>query len=190
MSDVEHIEEWKGQDVVDPAGEKLGKLDEVYFRGESEEAVFAAVKSGLRRKTHLAPLAGASFSRSHVRLAVGGEALSDAPPAPDDGVIRSDAGRTLAGHYGLDPATLDGPFEGAQAREERLEKAAEARERSRELEESAAERRAEAAEARRTQEQAGTQAVDADAAAEQARRDAALAAREAEDVERPPGSAA
>ena len=37
MIPVENIMEWRGQEVVDPSGDKLGKLEEVYFDGESDE---------------------------------------------------------------------------------------------------------------------------------------------------------
>ena len=35
MIPVENIADWRGQEVVDPNGEKLGKLEEIYFDGES-----------------------------------------------------------------------------------------------------------------------------------------------------------
>ena len=31
MINVEHIESWRGQQVLDPAGEQLGKLEEIYL---------------------------------------------------------------------------------------------------------------------------------------------------------------
>ena len=46
MIPVENITDWRGQDVLDAVGEKLGKLEEVYFDGETDEPTFAAVKSG------------------------------------------------------------------------------------------------------------------------------------------------
>ena len=46
MIPVENITDWRGQDVIDAVGEKLGKLEEVYFDGETDAPSFAAVKSG------------------------------------------------------------------------------------------------------------------------------------------------
>ena len=43
MIPVENITDWRGQDVVDPDGEKLGKLEQVYFDGETDDA-------GVRRR--------------------------------------------------------------------------------------------------------------------------------------------
>ena len=57
MIPVENITDWRGQDVVDPIGEKLGKLEEVYFDGETDEPAFAAVKTGLvSKRLTLVPL--------------------------------------------------------------------------------------------------------------------------------------
>ena len=64
---VENIGDWRGQDVVDPNGEKLGKLEEVYFDGETDEPAFVAVKTGLVSKSiTLVPL-GARERRTRLR---------------------------------------------------------------------------------------------------------------------------
>ena len=66
---VENIGEWRGQDVVDPNGDKLGKLEEVYYDGETDEPAFAAVKTGLVSKSiTLVPLERASVGRDFVRV--------------------------------------------------------------------------------------------------------------------------
>ena len=74
MVEIEQIEEWKGQDVVDRDGEKIGKLEDVYFEAGSRDAVFGCVKSGMFGRRHLlVPLAGASVSRElnrHLRVSV------------------------------------------------------------------------------------------------------------------------
>ena len=59
MIPVENITDWRGQDVVDAVGEKLGKLEEIYFDGETDEPVFAAVKSGRSQQEPHARAAGA-----------------------------------------------------------------------------------------------------------------------------------
>ena len=55
MIPVENIADWRGQEVVDPNGEKLGKLEEVYFDGETDEPV-------VRRRQDRARLASRSRS--------------------------------------------------------------------------------------------------------------------------------
>jgi sporulation protein YlmC with PRC-barrel domain len=187
MVQVERIDEWRGQEVVDSAGESLGKLEDVYFRGESDEAVIASVRSGrLLKRSHLVPLGGASFSRDYVRVTHGAGQVDDAPDPPDDGVVNAELAGRVAGHYGVEiPAEV---YEGSQARSDRLARATEARERAQEHEEAAGARLAEAEAARHQAEQLGHDATTAEAAAEDARRAAAEAHAEAEHVERPPGA--
>ena len=76
MLNVDQIEEWLGQEVLDADGERVGKLDEVFYSDGSGEAVFAAVKSGLLgRHSSTVPLAGASVGRDYVRLAFTAEQI-------------------------------------------------------------------------------------------------------------------
>jgi len=77
---VEELADWRGQDVVDEQGEKVGKLDEVLYDGESDDPSFAAVKSGTLSK-HLTyvPLLGASVGREYVRVRFGKDRLKKAP---------------------------------------------------------------------------------------------------------------
>jgi len=68
MLSIEQVEEWVGQEVVDVDGERVGKLDEVYYSTTTNEAVFAVVKSGLLgRHSSLVPLAGASVGREYLK---------------------------------------------------------------------------------------------------------------------------
>jgi hypothetical protein len=61
------LQEWIGDEVVDPAGEKLGKVAEVFYRGN--EPLVIEIRSGIAgRKHHLAELRGATVSKSHLRL--------------------------------------------------------------------------------------------------------------------------
>src|SRR4051812_23443710 len=103
MIPVENISDWRGQEVVDRTGEKLGKLEEVYFDGETDEAAFGAVKSGLVNKSiTLVPLARASVGRDSVRVAEGrGDVKRPRSFAPD--AERSLAEEAPASrHFGLD----------------------------------------------------------------------------------------
>src|SRR5690242_9799305 len=69
MIAVENIADWRGQEVVDPNGEKLGKLEEVYYDGETDEPSFIAVKTGLVSKSlTLVPLLRATVGRDYVRV--------------------------------------------------------------------------------------------------------------------------
>jgi PRC-barrel domain len=93
---VEELADWRSQDVVDEKGDKLGKLDDVLYDGESDHPAFAAVRSGTLSK-HLTyvPLVGASVGRDYVHVRFTKGALKDAPTfdtelqltADDEGAI-------------------------------------------------------------------------------------------------------
>jgi sporulation protein YlmC with PRC-barrel domain len=69
MIPVENITDWRGQEVVDRKGDKLGKVEDVYFDGETDEPAFISIKSGLVSKSlTLVPLAGASVGREYLRV--------------------------------------------------------------------------------------------------------------------------
>lgn len=145
--EIEQIEEWKGQDVVDCDGEKIGKLEDIYFEADSRTAVFGCVKTGmLGRRRLLVPFAGASLSRDHVRVAYPHDQVKDGPHAESGATLESATEQELARHYGLDltasAAGGERRYESASARAEREDRAREATQRAEELE-ALAERKAE-----------------------------------------------
>jgi hypothetical protein len=80
MFTVEDIKQWAGQDVVDAGGDKLGKLEEVYYDTESDVPAFAAVKTGMIGKhVSLVPLDGASVGQSYVRVTAAKGEFKKAP---------------------------------------------------------------------------------------------------------------
>ena len=137
--EIEQIEEWEGQDVVDCDGEKIGKLEDIYFEAGSREAVFGCVKSGMLGRRHfLVPLGNATVSRDHVRVAYHQDQVKDAPQAEPGATLGSGMEQELARHYGIEltapPAGAAGRYESASARAEREGRAREATERAEELE--------------------------------------------------------
>ena len=70
MVQVQRIEDWLGQQVVDRDGEDLGKLDDVFYDTESGAPVLISIKSGLLgRKSAVVPLDGATVDRDHLQVA-------------------------------------------------------------------------------------------------------------------------
>lgn len=175
MIGVERLADWIGRDVLDPDGEKIGKLDEVFLDGE--DPVVAEVKSGgLRRKAWLVPLDRATVGRDHLRVAHPAALVSDAPQRsgdhpPDDPTLRA-----VAAHFRLD-LRGEGTLEGSKARAARLAAAEAAERRARELEEEARRQDEQARQSGRASEaasaaheRAAAEAEAARAAAERARR--------------------
>lgn len=69
-----HLHDWIGTEVLDSSGEKLGKLEDIYFRGA--EALAVSIRSGLAgRKHHVAVLSGATVGRDSLQLDVASAAL-------------------------------------------------------------------------------------------------------------------
>jgi uncharacterized protein YrrD len=102
---VENIADWRGQDVVDDAGAKLGKLAEVYFDGETDRPVFAGVKSGLLSKSlTLVPFANASVGRDFVRVSHSKSEFKAAPSFDTDAELSLEDEAAAYRHYGLDYA--------------------------------------------------------------------------------------
>jgi sporulation protein YlmC with PRC-barrel domain len=103
MIPVENITEWRGQDVLDAVGEKLGKLEEIYFDGETDAPVFAAVKSGrLSKSLTLVPLEKASVGRDYVRVDRAKGEFKKAPSFDTDIELTLDDEASTYRHYGLE----------------------------------------------------------------------------------------
>lgn len=181
--EVEHIEEWKGQDVVDSDGAKIGKLEDVLFERGSRDPVFGCVKTGLfGRHLTLVPLAGASLSRDHVRVAHDKDQVKDGPRLEDDGTLSTEGVSALSEHYGIEPAGEHGQgplYETGGARAERLAAAEEAEARAAELEQLAERRASEAGDSERQAEEARKEAQRAEEERDRAQADAAQARSDA-----------
>src|SRR3954451_1016569 len=103
MIPVENIGDWRGQEVVDPNGEKLGKLEEVYYDGETDQPAFVAVKTGLVSKSlTLVPLDRASVGRDYVRVDRAKHEFKKAPSFDTDVELTLDDEAATYRHYGLD----------------------------------------------------------------------------------------
>jgi sporulation protein YlmC with PRC-barrel domain len=104
VAEVERIADWKGQEVVDADGEKIGKLEDVYFDVETSDAAFAAVKTGFfGRGVSLAPLAQVTLTRDQVRIAYSKDDVKSAPEVESDGDLSADEEAELFAHYRLGP---------------------------------------------------------------------------------------
>ena len=101
---AENIRQWRGQDVVDLAEQKVGTLEAVYFDTSTDEAAFASVKVGMmgRHRLVFVPLTGAVVSPSWVKVTADKKLIKDAPAIDTDGELTSEQEPKLFAHYGLD----------------------------------------------------------------------------------------
>jgi hypothetical protein len=180
MIGAERIQAWRGQQVLDPAGEQLGKLEEVFLDSDSEEPILIAVKSGLLgRHTSLIPLDGASVGPDYLRVSHTKETVDQIPDRQDERAPDAGTLEQLGVLYGIRFADRL-HLETASEIERRKAEAEAANARAQELETAAHEKAAEHEQARArvegTQEEAERARAEAEAAqraAERAREEAA-----------------
>ena len=167
MPTVESIESWRGQDVLDSVGEKVGRLEEVYYDAAGDEPVLISIKHGrLGHQVKLAPLSDAAVSRDYVRLPFTGEQLGGAPDVTIGDELTAEQCAAVLALFAVRQAS--GPLVGASLLARRNDEAEQARRRADELELTAEERKREAEEARHRAGAASEEARAAQRAREQA----------------------
>jgi hypothetical protein len=177
MAEVEDIRSWVGADVVDPTDDKIGKLVDVLIDARTGEPGYGIAKSGVLGHRSIVPLAGAAFSRGHVRVTVGKDRASSAPVDVADQLTAADEA-LLRRHFGPEEMASDEPvaldddtvrFESAVAIDERRRQAAADLARAEELE-----AKAQARDAKATDLHDDARAREQRSAAEAAERDRLL----------------
>ena len=100
------IAEWRGRELIDCDGERIGKLEEVYFDVETDEPQFGTVKEGLFGR-HLAfvPLAGVTIGPDSLQVPVSKEQIKEAPNIELNDLSQADESQ-LYHHYQLNYTPL------------------------------------------------------------------------------------
>ena len=172
MPTVERIESWRGQDVLDSAGEKAGRLEEVFYDAAGDEPVVISIKHGwLGHQVKLAPLSDAAVSRDYIRLPFTGDQLGGAPDVTVGDELTAEQSAAVCALFGVPQSS--GPLVGASLLARRNDEAEQARRRADELKLTAEDRKREAEEASHQAGAASEEAHAAQRASEQA--DAAAA---------------
>jgi sporulation protein YlmC with PRC-barrel domain len=172
--DVKRFEQWVGTEVIDRDGATVGKLEEVYFNGDSP--TIALVRNGrVLKHRYVVPLKDAAVTRDSVLVAFAEGQLLEAADG-SHGLSAADVDG-LRDAYGVQLAVPLEQLEGSQERSERLLAEAEAERRARELEADAARKAQDA-------EQAAADAHAATAAARTAEEQRIAAERDAEQARR------
>ncbi|WP_410607582.1 DUF2382 domain-containing protein [Amycolatopsis sp. lyj-109] len=88
--------------VVDPNGNKLGKVGNVYLADATHQPEWITVKTGLfGTKESFVPLSGARTDEDGVHVQVDKDSVSDAPRIDADGHLSPEESTQLYQHYGL-----------------------------------------------------------------------------------------
>jgi uncharacterized protein (TIGR02271 family) len=100
--------DFRGRTVLDTQGEKIGKVDELYYDQEGGQPEWALVNTGLfgTKKTFV-PIKGASPTGEDLRVRVTKDQVKDAPRIDADQELSEQEERRLFEHYGM-PYTTEG----------------------------------------------------------------------------------
>ncbi len=110
MAIVENIRDWRGKDVLDPDKEKIGKLAEVYFDAETDQAMFLVVRTGhLSHHYVFVPAGGVTTSPDHLTVGVTKEAVKTAPSIEPGGELSDADEAQVFRYYGFDYAPAATP---------------------------------------------------------------------------------
>jgi hypothetical protein len=101
---AESIRDWRAHAVVDPAGDKIGDLEAVYFDTASDEPAFASVRVGMlgRHRLVFVPLRDATVAPEHVRVRYSKKQVRSAPSIDMDGELAAADEAEVFSHYDLD----------------------------------------------------------------------------------------
>ncbi len=103
MPDVSQVREWRGQQLVDREGDKVGKIEEIFLDAETEQPEWLAVKTGMfGGKLTFVPLAEAREQDGTVQVPYEKAQIKDAPNVQADRELSQDEEAQLYQHYGLE----------------------------------------------------------------------------------------
>lgn len=103
MFEAGDIREWRGHDVVDDEGHKIGTLESVYVGTGSDQPAFATVTVGLptRHRLVFVPLAGATVGPGYLKVTSSRHKVMSAPSIGVDGVLPAGDEEAVFNHYDL-----------------------------------------------------------------------------------------
>lgn len=103
MFEAENIGDWRGHDVVDVDGHKIGRLESIYVDTSTDLPAFGTVTVGLagRQRLVFVPLDRAKVGPGHLKVFYGRKLVKDAPSIDTDGELPATGEEAVFTHYGL-----------------------------------------------------------------------------------------
>jgi hypothetical protein len=103
MFEATNIREWRGHEVRDHDGAKIGPLEAVYVDTATDQPSFGTVRVGLpgRRRLVFVPLQGAKVGPGYLQIAFDKKLVKDAPSIDTDGELPATDEESVFAHYGL-----------------------------------------------------------------------------------------
>ena len=103
MSKFEDRTAWRGHELRDSQGQKIGSIEEIYLDTETDQPEWALVKTGmLGTKQSFVPLQQARTENDAVHVPFEKAQVKDAPSVEPDGQLTQREEAALYRHYGLD----------------------------------------------------------------------------------------
>jgi hypothetical protein len=101
--EIASIREWRGHDVVDAEGHKIGELEAVYVDTSTDLPSFGTILVGLptRRRLVFVPLNQATVGPGYLKVAYDRKQVKDAPSIDTDGELPAGDEEAVFRHYGL-----------------------------------------------------------------------------------------
>ena len=116
---VQTLQAWRGYELVDGEGNKIGKVHEIYVDQDTGQPEWLAVSTGMfGTKVSFVPLAGATAQGDRLVSRWTKDQVKDAPNAEADGQLSQAEEARLYQHYGLsygERRSSSGLPEGGQA---------------------------------------------------------------------------
>jgi uncharacterized protein (TIGR02271 family) len=104
----EDVLSWRGLDLYDQDGDKIGSIDEIYLDRDTEDPEWAVVTTGLfGTKRTFVPLSEAQPSNDGIRVPFEKATVKDAPRIDPDGQLSRDEEQSLYDHYGREYRDYD-----------------------------------------------------------------------------------
>jgi uncharacterized protein (TIGR02271 family) len=103
MPDLDTVRSWEGRTMVDPDGDRIGKIDAIYLDDQTGQPEWALVTTGLfGAKSTFVPLAQATEAGGDVQVPYQKQLVKDAPGVDADQHLSESEEQQLWRHYGLD----------------------------------------------------------------------------------------
>jgi len=103
MFEAENIRDWRGHDVVDTDGRKIGDLEAIYVDTATDLPSFGTVKVGIpgRHRLVFVPLDKATVGPGYLKVDCTRKQAKDAPSIGTDGILPATDEEAIFTHYGL-----------------------------------------------------------------------------------------
>jgi uncharacterized protein (TIGR02271 family) len=107
MPTINDVRSWRGQDLVDADGGKIGSIEEIYVDSDTDQVEWALVTTGLfGSKQSFVPLDGASETADGISVPFDKGTVKDAPKIDPDGRLSQQEEAELYRHYGREYSAM------------------------------------------------------------------------------------